>query len=101
MLVTCDTVRQLAEKVIVLTISVSQRLDDGTIDMEQYMKEVLLLGKEVATVMANVHEKGITHRDLSPENFMVEQASLKIQIIGFGSASMAVDGMTGIVTTLQ
>jgi tRNA A-37 threonylcarbamoyl transferase component Bud32 len=83
-------------------MSHAQRLGEGTITRRQFVAEVLLLAKNVAPVIAGVHAKGVTHRDLTLNNLIIEkQPSSKIKIIDFGCAKKALKGMTALTGTVS
>jgi serine/threonine protein kinase len=86
----------------VLTLELPQLLDDGDIELATYISGVLVLAKDVATVMAAVHDGGVTHRDLSLGNlFMTDGFSRKIKLGDFGLAVRASTELVNEVGTLQ
>ena len=49
-------------------------------------KEILRLGKEVASGLAAAHECGLIHRDVKPANIWIQQPSGRAKILDFGLA---------------
>ncbi|MBD5212434.1 MAG: phosphotransferase [Bacteroidales bacterium] len=45
--------------------------------------ERLRIAGEIATALASVHEAGIAHRDLKPDNVMITRRGSKVKIIDF------------------
>ena len=65
--------------------SLSDRLRQGRLDPE----EVLLLRDRIAGGLAAAHEKGIIHRDMSPDNVILPGGQLdRAKILDFGIAKL-------------
>lgn len=45
------------------------------------------VASQLATVLANVHSRNIIHKDIKPENILIDPATLKIKIIDFSLSS--------------
>src|SRR5262249_47040344 len=50
--------------------------------------EVLEIGIQIASALAEAHAAGITHRDIKPENIMIRQSGL-VKVLDFGLAKLA------------
>lgn len=50
------------------------------------IKEILRLGKEVASGLAAAHECGLIHRDVKPANIWIQKPSGRAKILDFGLA---------------
>ena len=50
------------------------------------VEKVLNLMKPVMEGLAKLHENGVIHRDISPDNIMIDTAKEKIYLIDFGTA---------------
>jgi serine/threonine protein kinase len=51
------------------------------------LSEALRLAIGVAAALGKLHERGLIHKDLKPANILVEPASAKAWLMGFGIAS--------------
>ncbi|MFV1969284.1 MAG: serine/threonine-protein kinase, partial [Pirellulaceae bacterium] len=64
-------------------------------------RDVLRIGREVATGLAAAHERGLIHRDIKPENIWIEEKTGRAKILDFGLVRAAGDDAgltrTGIV----
>ena len=49
-------------------------------------RDILRLGKEVASGLAAAHESGLIHRDIKPANIWIQQPSGRAKILDFGLA---------------
>ena len=58
--------------------------------------EAVALFKPILEVLSRVHEAGLIHRDISPDNFIVKNGSLTL--IDFGSAQKIIDEETRLLT---
>ncbi|MFO0578632.1 MAG: serine/threonine-protein kinase [Polyangia bacterium] len=66
--------------------------------------EVLLLCRQVASVLVAVHEKGIIHRDLKPDNMMFvpdpdTAGGERVKLLDFGIAKLTLEGDAARVRT--
>ncbi len=62
-------------------------------------KQVLKMMKPVLGALEKVHQKGMIHRDISPENLILERTG-KVTLIDFGAARMATGNETKSLTIL-
>ena len=69
---------ELVEMNLLEFMTKSQRLDEKT---------VLLLIYQLTKAIAYVHSKGIFHRDVKPENCLVNSQTLELKLADFGSVS--------------
>lgn len=46
--------------------------------------KLLIVAKDILSIIKNIHEKGIIHRDLKPDNFLFDYNNSNINIIDFG-----------------
>jgi serine/threonine protein kinase len=49
-------------------------------------QDIVRLGREIATGLAAVHQKGLIHRDLKPSNLWLEEPGRRIKLLDFGLA---------------
>jgi serine/threonine protein kinase len=63
--------------------SLNDRLKEGA---RFGAREVLRIGREVATGLAAAHERGLIHRDIKPGNIWIETPSGKVKVLDFGLA---------------
>ena len=61
--------------------TLAARLADGALDLP----DVLAFGEQIASGLAEAHDKGILHRDLKAQNIMVTPTD-KVKILDFGLA---------------
>jgi len=69
----------------------SQIIDDGALGLDEF----LTLAIPIADAVAAAHERGITHRDLKPDNIMVGDAG-QVKVLDFGLATRTAPGDTSI-----
>lgn len=60
------------------------------------LKTVVQLGIQMLECLEALHDAGLLHRDLKPDNFMLDRASRKINMIDFGLAKKYRDQSTHI-----
>jgi serine/threonine protein kinase len=77
--------------------SLQQRIDrSGPLEL----KEILRIGKQMASGLAAAHSEGLIHRDVKPANILLENSVERVKITDFGLARAANDASmteTGIV----
>ena len=56
---------------------------------------------QVARSLAYIHEGGVCHRDIKPQNLLLDPNSLVVKLCDFGSAKMLVAGKLGMVDKKQ
>jgi hypothetical protein len=54
-------------------------------------REVLRIGREVASGLAAAHKHGLIHRDIKPDNIWLEAESARVKILDFGLVRAATD----------
>ncbi|MDP7016567.1 MAG: protein kinase [Pirellulaceae bacterium] len=59
------------------------------------LDETLRIAQEICAGLAAAHEKGLTHRDIKPDNVWLEANTDRVKILDFGLAR-AVDGRTDL-----
>ena len=52
-------------------------------------REVLRIGREIATGLAAAHARDLFHRDIKPDNIWIEEESGRVKILDFGLARTA------------
>jgi eukaryotic-like serine/threonine-protein kinase len=81
-------------------ITLDTKLSAGPLEIE----EVIRLGIQLATGLAEAHGQGLTHRDLKPGNLRVAQDG-RLKILDFGLAQLAPraseNGLTATLTRTQ
>ncbi|MFO0824585.1 MAG: protein kinase [Gemmataceae bacterium] len=55
------------------------------------LPEVVRIGREMAEGLAAAHENGLVHRDIKPANIWLEGKKLRVRILDFGLARVAMD----------
>ena len=61
--------------------------DHGPLDL----KDVVRIGKQIASGLAAAHDQGLIHRDIKPANILMEQDISRVTITDFGLARAADD----------
>jgi serine/threonine protein kinase len=72
---------------IAMKLLVGESLEDrlnreGTLSSE----EIIRIGQEIATGLAEAHERGLIHRDVKPANVWLEEGTGRVKILDFGLA---------------
>lgn len=68
--------------------SLDRLLAKGAIDPAHDLELFLSLAIDLVTVLAQVHEQDIIHKDLNPSNILFNPATGDVQLIDFGIATM-------------
>ena len=64
-------------------VSLQQRLDDGP---RLELRDILRIGMQIASGLADAHAQGLIHRDIKPANIMLENDLARVKITDFGLA---------------
>jgi diguanylate cyclase (GGDEF)-like protein len=51
------------------------------------LAEKVRVGHTIAAILGDIHADGIVHKDINPNNILIDPTSLRVKIIDFGSAS--------------
>ena len=63
--------------------SLQQKIDaEGQLEL----KEVLRIGRQIASGLVAAHEQGLTHRDIKPSNVLLQNGIQRVQVTDFGLA---------------
>lgn len=46
---------------------------------------------DIATIVADIHDRGVVHRDIKPDNVLIEQTTGAMRLTGFGIASIGLE----------
>jgi serine/threonine protein kinase len=67
--------------------------DTGAVSLREYIRinsihipGFLDIAEQLAEILGQLHQKGIIHKDLKPENILIHPETVKVKIIGFGTA---------------
>ena len=60
------------------------------------LEQVKLIGNQALLRLEAVHKKGIVHRDIKPDNFLMGLTDKKLYLIDFGLAKMFIDDSSGL-----
>jgi serine/threonine protein kinase len=75
--------------------NLAKRLHDtGVLQMD----EVRRISREVADALAYAHERGVVHRDIKPDNILLDAATGRTMVTDFGIARAASEGDGGRLT---
>jgi len=75
--------------------NLAKRLHDvGVLDTE----EVRRISREVADALAYAHERGVVHRDIKPDNILLDASTGRTMVTDFGIARAASEGDAGRLT---
>ena len=66
---------------------VMEYLDGGTLTCPQPLEKVIEYGIQIADALDAAHRKGITHRDLKPDNIIVTRGGIKLLDFGIAKAA--------------
>src|SRR5216110_291091 len=62
------------------------------------IEEVRRITREVADALAYAHERGVVHRDIKPDNILLDATSGRAMVTDFGIARAATEGDSGRLT---
>jgi serine/threonine protein kinase len=62
------------------------------------MDEVRRISREVADALAYAHERGVVHRDIKPDNILLDASTGRTMVTDFGIARAASEGDAGRLT---
>jgi serine/threonine-protein kinase len=68
--------------------------DSGVLPVD----EVRRISREVADALAYAHERGVVHRDIKPDNILLDAATGRTMVTDFGIARAAIEGDGGRLT---
>ena len=75
--------------------NLAKRLHDkGVLPVE----EVRRISREVADALAYAHERGVVHRDIKPDNILLDASTGRTMVTDFGIARAASEGEAGRLT---
>jgi serine/threonine protein kinase len=82
-----QTTRSRNLRVFVLELvegfTLAERITGGAVPLE----EALAIARQIAEAMAYAHEKGVTHRDLKPDNIKITPEG-NVKVLDFGMAKV-------------
>lgn len=88
-------VYEVGENYIVMQFVQGATLDKHRVDQ----KEALRIFCEIAGAISYAHENGVIHRDIKPQNIMIETETNKVYVMDFGIARRA-DDLTATTTSV-
>src|SRR6185295_19115453 len=69
--------------------------DHGTLSVDETRRTM----RDVADALAYAHERGVIHRDIKPDNILIDQQSGRPMVTDFGIARAASDGDSRLTAT--
>jgi eukaryotic-like serine/threonine-protein kinase len=84
-----DVLEHRGQTVLVMELVEGAGLDVLIAGRSLDWKEARRIGAPVAAALAHAHARGVVHRDLTPANILVEQASGRVVVTDFGLARLA------------